>query len=137
MTNRELRMFNLAKQASRMSDYNKFHIGTVLVIKNQILSIGFSSNKTHPVQQYYNKYRPLEGKIIEHKLHSETMAFIKIRYMDIDWNKVEMFNFREKSDGKVANSRPCESCMKLIKELGINKIYYTTDDGYAVENIKN
>ena len=33
-------------------------------------------------------------------------------------------------------SRPCPSCMAAIKDLGIRNIYYTTDDGFSHEIIK-
>lgn len=32
-------------------------------------------------------------------------------------------------------SRPCPRCMELIKEQGIKKICYTTNDGYVDERI--
>ena len=32
-------------------------------------------------------------------------------------------------------SRPCPSCLVAIKDMGIKHIYYTTDDGFAYEQI--
>lgn len=32
---------------------------------------------------------------------------------------------------------PCPSCMAAIKDLGIRHIYYTTNDGYAYEEVEN
>lgn len=33
-------------------------------------------------------------------------------------------------------ARPCPACMAMIKNLGIKKIYYTTDDGFAFEQLE-
>ena len=33
-------------------------------------------------------------------------------------------------------SRPCQSCQKLIKDLGIRIVHYTTDNGYATEEFE-
>lgn len=134
---RELKNFEIAMKASQMSDYKKQHIGTVLVCGTQIISVGFNTNKTHPLQQWYNKYRVLGGNKVQHKMHSEVLAFIKVRHFEIDWSKVELYNYRIKADGSLGNSRPCLSCMAMIKDLGIKKIYYTTDDGYVKEFIKH
>ena len=53
------KFFNLAKTASKFSDYNKknVHIGAVLVYKNKIIANGWNSKKTNPIQYQYNKYR--------------------------------------------------------------------------------
>jgi len=34
-------------------------------------------------------------------------------------------------------SRPCTSCMATLKDLEIENIFYTTNDGYVSEYIKN
>ncbi len=39
---------------------------------------------------------------------------------------------------KLCNSRPCYNCLNMMKAVGINKIYYTTDNGDIIcERIKD
>ena len=49
--------FAKAKLASKLSDYPRYHIGCVVAYKKQILSVGFNTVKTHPIQKIYNKER--------------------------------------------------------------------------------
>lgn len=103
--------------------------------KNHILSVGYNTNKTHPIQKKYNKYRDMEYDGIEPSsgLHAEMMALLGLKDMDIDYSKVKLYIYREDNDGKLRNCRPCEACMELIDRMGIKKIFYTTENGYATE----
>ena len=56
-----------------------------------------------------------------------------LRQRDIDFSKVEIYTHRRRANGSLSMARPCPSCMALIKDLGIKKIWYTTEDGYACE----
>lgn len=130
--------FNIAKQVSKLSDYsrNKTKIGCVVVYKHRIISTGYNSDKPHPVQAKYNSYRFSEPSTP--KLHAETSALIPLLSdRSINWRKVEIFTYRELANGQLGTSRPCKSCMALIKDLGIQRIFYTTYDGYAQESLKH
>lgn len=133
-----LHMFEAAKVASCNADYtgaNSVKIGCVIVYKGTILAKGCNSDKTHPMQDLYNKYRFKNngGKYLPSKVHSEVNALNKIKYLDIDFSKVHLFVYRELKDGQRAMARPCPACMKAIKSFGIRNIWYTTADGYAHE----
>jgi hypothetical protein len=41
--------------------------------------------------------------------------------------------------GNTANARPCINCLKMMKDIGINKVYYSTgtEDGMVGEYVKN
>lgn len=128
--------FNVAKQISKLSDYsrNKTKIGCVVVYKHRIISTGCNSDKAHPLQAKYNAYRFSEPSI--HKLHAETSSLVPIiNDKTIEWGKVKIFTYRELADGSLGLSRPCKSCMAMIRDLGIKDVYYTTYDGYAHESL--
>ena len=127
-------IFNRAKEISYLSDYNRIHIGCVAVYKNHIIGVGYNTNKTHPIQKKYNKYRCIKysGDFIP-RLHAEMSCLIQIKDTEIDFSKVELFIYREYKDGSLAMSRPCGACMKMIDSLGIKKIHYTTHGGFADE----
>ena len=137
--------FNLAKTASKFSDYNKknIHIGAVLVYKNKIIANGWNSKKTNPIQYQYNKYREL---INENKsrgfnadnhlpcIHAEMKCLIDTKDINIDWSKVMLFVYRE-SENKTRMCKPCLSCEKALKDRGIKHIYYTSENGYNYERL--
>lgn len=57
--------------------------------------------------------------------------------MDINFTKVKLYIYRIRKDRDFGMSKPCDSCMAAIKDLGIRQIYYTTDDGYVFEKLEN
>ena len=59
-------------------------------------------------------------------------CIMQIKDMDIDFGKVELYVYRENTFG-LAMSRPCGARMKAIDDLGIKKIHYTTNGGFADE----
>ena len=122
---------------AKMSEFNKFKVGCIVVYKNKIIGQGYNSDKTHPLQQLYNQLRFEDDGVSPHKLHAEMHALIPIRNLDIDWNKVHIYIYRIKKSNKsgFGMARPCLSCMGLIKELGIKEINYTTEDGFANEKL--
>lgn len=134
MTNRDYSFFNIAKEISFMSPYPRHHIGCVITYKNRIISSGYNSNKTSPLQKKYNAIRFTADTPA--KNHAETKALIPLLKMkDIDLSKVKVYCYREHADGTIAVSRPCASCMRMLKDNNIHNIYYTTEDGYANEQI--
>lgn len=135
MTKKQKSFFEAAKAVSTMSDFDRVHIGCVVVNGNhRIISSGANSRRTHPLQKKLNKERFQEDT--NHSLHSEVTALLPLLKEDIDFKRVELYTYRELKDGSIAISRPCPSCMALIKSLGIKRIWYTTNDGYASEEIE-
>ena len=130
--------YNKARDVSKLSDYGKNqHIGCVVVYKHHIISVGFNSNKTHPIQKIYNKER-FNDDDTPHSLHAEIMALIFLKdRKDIKWNDVHLYTYRENRNGELRMSKPCKSCMSLIHSLGIRHIHYTTNEGYESITIIN
>jgi len=137
MNARNLKYFNIAREVAKLSDYKKQHIGCVIVYKKQIISVGHNQCKTHTLQAIYNQFRDFKPRPqTHHFLHAEIDAIIKIRYLNLDWSKVEIYVYREhKSEGKLMMSKPCQACMNYIKDLGIRKIYYTINGDYVYEKL--
>lgn len=130
---RDLGCFKAAKAVSEMSDYPKVHIGCVVTNGHRIISSGFNSRRSHPLQKRLNKERFSADST--HLLHAESAALIPLLGKDIDWKKCNIYIYREYKDGQKALARPCPSCQKLIRELGIRHIYYTGNDSYVYENL--
>lgn len=133
--NTDYKFFDKARQAAMVSDYSKAHVGCVAVYQGNIIGIACNCNKTHPTQKYYNRYRKPSESLLP-KLHAEINCINSIKHLDIDFSKVKLYIYRIRKNQPFGISRPCPSCMAAIKDLGIRKIYYTTNDGYAYERIK-
>lgn len=135
----DFRYFAKAKDIATISDFNKIHIGCVAIYHENIIGIGCNTNKTHPMQKYYNKFRECEeddNVHFSHKLHAEMNCLRQLKNLDINFSKVKLYIYRIRKDRPHGMARPCPSCMAAIKDLGIREIYYTTDDGYVYEKLE-
>ena len=137
LTKKDRTYFNVAKEVSKLSDFPRIKIGACAVYKHKVISTGFNSQRTSPLQKKYNKYRFYEeSSKSRHTCHAE-LSCLKplIGRKDIDFKHVSIYVYREYQDGTLALSRPCSSCLKLITRLGIRDIYYTNNDGFSHEKI--
>lgn len=132
----DYRYFKKARQAALISDFKNPHVGCVAIYQNSIIGLGCNTNKTHPIQNYYNRYRDDFEEPFVPKLHAEINCLNSIRHLDINFRKVKLYIYRTRHDQEHGIARPCPSCMAAIKDLGIRDIYYTTDDGYSYERVE-
>jgi len=110
------RFFELAKKTSLKSRY-KFKIGTIIVRKGKVISLGFNDNRTHP-----------KSPTPYHQLHAELSAILNSGLKD--FKDCEIYNYRETPTGKIAPSKPCIYCQKMLNSLNIKSVYYTDYEGY-------
>ena len=136
MNKSDLKYFAKARKVAEISDYYSYHIGCVAVYQGNIIGIACNTNKTHPIQKYYNKYR-IESDSMLPKLHAEIHCINSIRNLDINFSKVKLYIYRIRKDRPHGMARPCPSCMAAIRDIGIKNIFYTRDDGYAYERLEN
>jgi deoxycytidylate deaminase len=137
MNNREKRFFSIAREISFMSNFKGPHIGAVVVEGKRVISTGFNSNKTRPLQHQYNKYRHFANySNAVSSEHAETAALSHLIGKDIDWKNTSLFVYREKKNGELGCTRPCPACRQLIKDLQIKNIYFIDENGdYCKERV--
>lgn len=134
LTKRHRAYFKAAHSISELSNFKKTKVGCIAVYNHRIISTGYNTSRTCPLQKKYNKYRFDEET--PHSGHAEVLCLKPlISNKDIDFSKVQLYIWRNLSDGSLALARPCKSCMALIKDLGIRKIYYTNYGSYSYEEI--
>lgn len=139
MPSHKVIMNNLSKarHVSHCSTFSRARLGTVITYGNKIISVGFNQLKTSPIQKKYNRYR--EGEFPPHihndTIHSEIDALNKCSFVDIDWKNVTLYVGREDKAGNSKLAKPCPACMQAIRDRGIKKVYYTTEDGYGRINL--
>ena len=141
ITKSDYRYFDKAKHVAMVSDFPKIHVGCIAVYKGNIIGIGCNTNKTHPTQRYYNRFRIPDGEDVSMtympKLHAEINCLNQLKHLDVNFLKVKLYIYRLRNDRPFGMARPCPSCMAAIMDLGIRDIYYTTNEGYAYERMEN
>ena len=143
MNKRDYRFFELARQEALHSGFDRFHLGCVITYKGRVIGRGSNSDKTDPLQKFYNKERSFNkcGKQpVKHSIHAEIAALKSIPRSiqeSIDWSKVKVYIFRICPGKKLhmGLARPCAGCMKALRDKGVQKVFYTTNDGFAFERI--
>lgn len=127
--------FKAAKAVSESSDFPRVKVGCVAVYKHKIISSGCNSYVTNPLQKRYNKFR-FNTDTTLHSKHAELDCLLPlINRHDIDFSRVSLYIYRQYKSGELGMARPCESCLNLIRDLGIRDVYYTGDSSYINEEI--
>lgn len=141
-SNFDYRMFDAARRVALQSDFDNFHIGCVIVYKKHIIASACNTNKTSPKQKKYNRKRNFNksSKLTKHSMHAEIRALSLIPYplqQTINWREVSVYTYRICRGKRLGHglARSCAGCMAAIKDMGIKKIYYTTDEGFAMEEL--
>lgn len=142
LTKKDYKFFEIARKVASQSTFKNFHLGAVIVYKGRVVSTGYNSNKTHPAQKKYNKYRHFNqsDKPIQNSKHAEISALVGIPKCvenNIDFTQCKIYIYRISPGKRLGQglARPCSGCIKALKDVGISNIYYTTEDGFAHEKI--
>lgn len=108
--------FNLAKIASEHSNFKRHKMGAVIVKKRPI-AIGFNTyGKTHPT--YANQ-------IETWSIHAEISAII---HAQGHLENTTIYIYRQMANGIPALAKPCIHCYAILKEVGINRAFYTISE---------
>lgn len=117
--------YDLAVEVAKSSPSKK-KVGAVLLNKNKVIvSATNLETKSHPIQARFAKRVGLDPKIY---LHAEIAALVKCRE-ECDTIVVARVN----PQNKLRNSKPCPICSLALKEAGITKIHYSTNEGFLYE----
>lgn len=142
LSKKDYKYFEMARKVAEQSDFKNFHLGSVLVYKGRVVSTGYNTNRTHPKQKKYNKYRHFNrsDKPVKDSLHSEMSCLLNIPKCvenNIDFTQCKLYIYRI-SPGKrlkTGISRPCPACMQALRDKGVRTILYTTDEGFCREEL--
>lgn len=136
-----MRFFDYARRVAEGATYDGFKMGCVIAYRGHVIGAGANSDKTCPQQKYYNRrYRSFRRgtKPIRDSLHAEMSALRSVPWQvahSIDWGKARVYVYRI-SPGKSSGhgmARPCQGCIHALRDIGVRKVLYTTDDGYCME----
>ena len=134
LTRRQRSFFESAKAVSILSDHPNFHLGCVIVEGSRIISSGCNSVTRCSLIQRKLDNNQFGG---EHRgaCHAETAALLPLIRQRDDLTSCTAYLYRSHKDGSIAMSRPCSRCMSLMRAVGIRRVFFTVEGGYAVEDI--
>lgn len=113
-----IQYFKIAKEQSKKSDF-RYRVGACLVVGKSIFR-GYNKGKTHP--KFANP-----SIHIKQSVHAELSCLIDAG-IKTDIRGATIYVYRETRDGAPAMARPCEHCMKFLKEHGVTEVYYSTKE---------
>lgn len=111
------RFFDLAKRLADHSEHHQHKIGAVIVQGNRILGVGFNRLKTHTKSNHSHR-----------SMHAELSAILNSKQES--FKKASIYVYRENKAGMLAQSKPCSFCQVLLKTVGIQDVFYTTEGSY-------
>ena len=131
MTKRERAHFGAAKAVSELSDH-RIHVGAVVTMGSRIISSGCNSqSRCHGLQAKLDK--EVFGCESRGPRHAEVDALLPLIRRGVDLSNASIYVYREHKDGTLACARPCARCEKLIRSVGLKRIFYTVENGIAEE----
>lgn len=137
--------FYAAYEQALESDFGNYRIGCVIVYGNQIVGRGCNCTKTDPSQKMYNlrhrHFVPSEYSNREHSLHAEMAALKSIPYtvaQKINWKKAKAYVYRIAPGLPMGQgvAAPCCACAHALADMGVRKVYFSTDYGFASSALK-
>ena len=105
------------------TDVYKYRHGAVIFRGKKVIGVGWNKRRRTPVLYSYG-YKTC-------MLHAESAAILDVNYLD-DIRGSDIMVVRI-CKTKLGNSKPCEYCMAMIKEVGIRNVYYSDRDGRIVK----
>jgi deoxycytidylate deaminase len=90
-------------------------IGSVITLKDKIISMGYNKQKTHP-----------KAPSPFHHIHGEVDAIFKAPKELLKGSTIYVYRITPGNNKGL--SRPCKYCLNFIKKCGIVKVYYSTEN---------
>lgn len=122
---------------NNVNSQQKVKLAASLVYQNEIISVGYNSLKTHPMQKRFSKNIEAIFK------HAEVDCIINaLRHVDpSDLERATLYVYRVKKLTKDHNywsdgyAEPCCGCKQAINHFKLRKVVYSTDEDYSYEEL--
>lgn len=131
------RGFKVAKGARDASDWKGPKLGSAIMYKNKVLSVGWNKHKETRLQKTFNKYRHFDADVYKNCEHAEIHAIRNLLHdynlEELDCSKLTIFTYREWKNGTPALAKPCIACEMAMKNIGIRHCFYTGENKIIYE----
>lgn len=115
---------NLTRRSLKVAKtipFDERHV-TFICRKNEVVAVGRNSKiKTHPINKKFGFAYPYR--------HSETDALLRFPFPLKELRHYTLYNFRVNGGGRLLLAKPCFSCHNMLAQLGLRKLWYTTETG--------
>ena len=121
-------IYDLAIETARSSPSKK-QVGAILLNKSRVVVTATNiETKTHPIQARFAERVGLHEKIFLHAEIVETL--VKCRE---ECDTIVVARLGGHNHDELRMAKPCPVCALALKEAGIDKVHYTTNDGFLYE----
>lgn len=114
----------------------KTKLAACLVLRNEIISVGYNSDKSHPMQKRFGKNAE---SIFKHaEIDCIVNALKHTNAEELQRATLYVFRVKKKNKGDInwvdGIAEPCCGCSKAIEHFGIKRTIFSTDeqDKYGV-----
>lgn len=126
-----------ADTMATLSNHPRARLGCVLVDKHRIISSGFNSlTKCSPIQKQMDETRFGTNSYHRGPVHAETACLLPLIRQGYDMTRSDLYIIRRHRNGSLALSRPCPGCMSLLRANGVRRVYFSTENGFYVEDLR-
>lgn len=113
-----------------ISNNMKMKLAATIVLRNEVISIGFNSDKSHPLQKRFCKNPDSIFK------HAEVDCIVKalkiVDEEDLKNATLYVYRVKRKHKGDTAwvsgKAEPCPGCQKAIEHFGIKRTVFSLDE---------
>lgn len=103
-------------------EWGCYHHFSFIIQNNQIIE--WATNTRAEPQTYL-------GYSIYSKIHSEPRAYRRAKGLLNKGQDFDIINIRLSKKNQLRLSRPCPCCFNFLKGLGVKRIWFTTEFGFA------
>lgn len=127
-------LHTLAKIAEA-NDSLSVRFASAIVMNNKIVSVGFNRMKSDPLQARYSKNS--EAIYLHAEIHAIKSALRELSVEEL--SKTDIYIARVKRPKRESDTfvwglaKPCCGCQRAIREFGIRRVIYTTDEHETYE----
>jgi deoxycytidylate deaminase len=104
-------------------------------MKMKLSAIIFDKKKIYGYGYNYKIKMGANSREYEHSIHAEMMALSKALHRNKDVREATIIVYRENSNG-IANSKPCNTCKRILKKHGIKRFIYIYSDVWVTDYFK-
>lgn len=120
-------IYDLVIETAKSSPSKK-QVGAILLNRNKVVATATNiETKTHPIQARFAERVGLHEKIF---LHAEIAALVKCRE---ECDTIVVARLGGHNHDELRMAKPCPVCALALKEAGIDKVHYTTNEGFLYQ----
>lgn len=123
MSNKHRSLLSRASVIASTSEQNFKH-GAILTKGGSVISVGINRRRTNPALLDQEDYRLSS-------VHAEVAAIKGSHGADL--KGAVIYVARVNNAGEQMMSKPCEECQKVLRDVGVKKVFYTIDSSMTLE----